>query len=136
MVNLYNGVLWSETEWTHVAQDLHYVRDYSIIDVETLKNACRIDDDDTSNDVFLSLILAGVKDKADAYLQRPSFDIESGLPVEIPSAVNLWVLQTSIRMFEQKQMGVKRVDIKDAQVTEWGDIDYSLLFPYRLFFGL
>jgi hypothetical protein len=128
--------LRSEQPFVSQASDLHYVRDYSTITVDTIKQALRIDSDDNSNDVVLGFILAGVKDMADMYLQRPSFiEPESGLSQPLPAPVELWVLQTSTRHFEQRQNGVTKVDIKDAQVTEWGSVDYSLLFPYRTFFG-
>lgn len=116
--------------------ECHWVRDYSTITVPILKDACRIDADDDSNDAFLGIILDAVKDMADAYLQRPSFLEPSSGTGGLPYAINLWVLQVSERLFEQRQNGITRINVQQAQDTWWGEIDYTMLFPYRTFFGM
>ena len=128
--------LTSDLPWVSTAKDLHWVRDYSTITVAILKDTCRIDGDDDSNDAFLAIILAAVKDQADAYLQRPSFAEPSSGTSVLPPAINLWVLQVSERLFEQRQNGLSRINVQQAQDTWWTAIDYTLLYPYKTFFGM
>lgn len=136
-MSLSSKILKSDTPYVSVAETLHYVRDYSSVTVAELKEACRIDSDDTSYERVLYYILKGVKEMADDYIQRPSFEEPtSGTDDAIPAPIELWVLQTSVRKFQQRQNGVIKEEIKDAQITEWGGIDMSPLSPYRTFFKM
>jgi hypothetical protein len=115
----------------------NYVQYYSTVTVDDAKSAIRIDPDDESHDTIVGFYLSAAKSMADNYCQQPSFaPAESGDTVTIPAPVEAWVIQTTVRLFEQRQTGVKSVDTKETEKVEWNAIDFGLLQPYRNFWAV
>ena len=135
--NLDGRILNADVVVERTAVDYHYIRDYSAIDLTSVKQGLRIDSDDNSSDTVLLLTLNGVKEHGDRFIDQPTFaSAESGLSVAIPADVDLWVLQTTMRFFEMRFNGVQEYVLKDADDMKWDKVDYTMLKPYRNFWGI
>ena len=111
------------------------IKDNSIVTLKVLKQYLHIDQDETSYDLVLKLALNAAKESADDYCQNPFYDrINEDGSIEIPGAIEMWILQVIAIWLERKGPGIKAVTFEDIgrYDFEFNYHDYyHLLKPHR-----
>lgn len=102
----------------------------SAVNLELMKARLDIDSDDDRYDAVLTVLLAGAKTQADQYCAGYVFDDP------IPADVEAWIIGQVARLWEQVENGATTVAITSVQQISWGPMDYTLLAPYRSYWGV
>lgn len=110
------------------------VQDRSTITVSMAKLFMRVDI--STEDTLIALMLAAAKQKADDYCLNEFVDALD-VELDIPSPVEMWVLQTTSKYYNHRIIGLKKEELLDlgSFQMELGsdvDINYDGLKPYRL----
>jgi len=113
------------------------IQDRSIVTVSTAKLFMRVDT--TVEDSIITIMLNAAKSRGDSYVNNP-FKDKTGTDIDIPADVELWVLQTTSKFYNQRTIGVRKEEILELGSVQYEpnadvDVNFDLLKPYRLEVG-
>ncbi len=113
------------------------IQDRSVITVATAKLFMRVDSN--VEDSIVAIMLNAAKSRGDAYVNNP-FKDKAGVELDIPYDVELWVLQTTSKFYNQRTIGIRKEEILELGSVQYEpnadvDVNFDLLKPYRLEVG-